>query len=510
MSASLLSLFLTRARPSLERKVISYTRAFSFSPGDAGQKAEELAQQQQQQCMSHTDQPSLSTVAAHAGVTTTTRYTNQALAPPIELATTYTRPAQGTYEPSHAVYSRMDNPTRRLLEQTVWQLETNTTSTIICNSDNSTTCMTYAFASGMMAASSIVLAHQLPLTVILPLDLYHGVSTVMVDVFQEKWGVKVRRVDLTDPKLLQQELLQLTQEQHDIDTTHNILIWIETPSNPSCHVMDIPAICQIVQKVRKQQQQQTNITTVVDSTLAPPVIQQPLLLCQNGNNHHHPDNAGIDLVMHSATKYMAGHSDATVGIVTASPFTQQGRMLGPKLQQTQIAVGGVASPMDSWLTLRGLRTLHVRVQRQSQTAMTLATRLQELKQQQQQQQQDKNSIMIIQKVHYPGLISHPQHAVAKRQMKQQQYGGVLSVEFASPHLAMAFAGALNIMYRATSLGGTETLVEERRSIEPPGRQTSPPGLVRISVGLEAETDLLRDVERALDIAKQVCHENCDS
>lgn len=207
--------------------------------------------------------------------------------------------------------------------------------------------------------------------------------------------------------------------------------------------------------------------------------------------------SGVDVVMHSGTKYMGGHSDVLLGITTASPFTDQGRKLGPLIRQTQVCVGGVASPMDSWLTLRGLRTLHIRVKRQCETAMELAKYL---------EMEKSREGSLVTAVHYPGLESHPKHDVARRQMKGECYGGVMSVELQSEHLAIAFSGALKTMYRATSLGGTETLHEHRASIEPEGRVVSPPGLIRISVGLEHKGDLIRDVEQALMITKQVQQE----
>lgn len=155
--------------------------------------------------------------------------------------------------------------------------------------------------------------------------------------------------------------------------------------------------------------------------------------------------------------------------------------------------------MDSWLVLRGLRTLNLRVQRQSQTAMQIAEYLHE-------KQQQKSS--LIKAVHYPGLQTHPQHEIAKRQMRTlddqtPMFGGVLSLEFYDDVAATAFAGALQTIQRATSLGGTETLIEHRASIEPPGRVTSPPGLLRISVGLEDISDLTRDMDRAISIVKRL-------
>lgn len=234
------------------------------------------------------------------------------------------------------------------------------------------------------------------------------------------------------------------------------------------------------------------------------ILQMAWAIFSMENPYHHYQRYyyffpqfGADLVMHSATKYLGGHSDALLGIVTASPFTPRGKELAPLLRQTQFQVGGVASPMDSWLVLRGLRTLHVRVERQGETALVLAKHL---------LSQTHKDNPLVTAVHYPGLESHPRHDVAQRQMKNENYGGVLSVELKSESLAMAFAGALQVIYRATSLGGTETLIEHRASIEPPGRVTSPPGLLRITVGLEDATDLIHDIDNALHIAQQVDRE----
>jgi cystathionine gamma-synthase len=209
--------------------------------------------------------------------------------------------------------------------------------------------------------------------------------------------------------------------------------------------------------------------------------------------------------MHSGTKYLGGHSDALLGVATTSPWTERGKQLAEPLRTTQIATGGVASVMDSWLVLRGIRTLNLRVQEQSKTALRVAEYL-----------QSQSSFLLVTAVHYPGLASHPQHEIAKRQMKilsqendngegegVSMFGGVLSVEFEDEVAATAFAGALQTIQRATSLGGTETLIEHRASIEPPGRVTSPPGLLRISVGLEDVNDLIHDLERALSIVESV-------
>lgn len=197
---------------------------------------------------------------------------------------------------------------------------------------------------------------------------------------------------------------------------------------------------------------------------------------------------GVDAVLHSGTKYLGGHSDVLLGVVTTSPWTERGREMGVQLRRAQVDAGAVAAPFDSWLTMRGLRTLHIRVERACQTAMSLATYL--------------SMQPLVKAVHYPGLVSHPQHEIAVRQMKNG-FGGVLSIELHTKAQAMAVVGALQTIQRATSLGGTETLAEHRESIEPPGRITSPPGLVRVSVGLEDAYDLMHDFSRALSIAEQV-------
>lgn len=195
--------------------------------------------------------------------------------------------------------------------------------------------------------------------------------------------------------------------------------------------------------------------------------------------------------MHSGTKYLAGHSDALLGILTPSPITNRGKELAEQLKRVQTMTGGVASPWDSWLSLRGIRTLQVRVERQSRTALMLAEYL--------------NNHELVTAVHYPGLVSHPFHHIAKAQM--DTFGGVFSMELENEAIATAFVAALKTVQRATSLGGTETLIEHRASIEPPERRTSPPGLLRVSVGLEDKDDLIEDMEQALAIARQVMEEN---
>jgi len=401
----------------------------------------------------------MDTLVAHSGVES--HVENAPMAAPIHMATTYTRPADGEYLADDYIYSRNDNPTRLLLENEVGLLEcrgktVGTESPIV----------SCAFSSGMMAVSSILLAHSAPTRVLMPHDLYHGVPTVCLDVFT-RFGVTTQRVDMMDPAAVCDAIDRAPGNE-------DVIVWIESPSNPQCQVIDIHEMCRAVRQTRN-----AKLTVVVDSTMAPPTITQPLLL-------------GADISMHSGTKYLGGHSDALLGIATASPWTSRGAEIGPRLKQVQIAVGGVASAMDSWLTLRGLRTLAVRVSRQSKTALHLATFLEEHP--------------LVEEVHYPGLVSHPNHDVAKIQMKTGA-GGVLSLEMPDENRAMALAGALLTIKRATSLGGTESVIEHRASIEPEGRKVSPPGLLRLSVGLEDADDLVADLDRALLISEAVCSGN---
>ena len=475
----------TRSSKFVKRFLAASSTQIS-SPAAAGKRARELAQTSL--ANRPIDPASMNTLLSHAGVGATDQKHvmpsshNLPLTPPLEFATTYTRPAEGPYNEGDSIYTRADNPTRLRLERVVAQLELcgwyDKESKKNQNLDVDMDTLTCAFASGMMAASSLIMAHQLPLTVLLPIDLYHGVSTVLADVFADRFGVKTKFIDMTNISVLEDDLKGVLANHNSQDNPGSIMVWMETPSNPCCHVLDVAGICEMVDRLRLDNG--ASITTVVDSTLAPSTIQQPLKF-------------GADVVMHSGTKYFGGHSDVLLGITTASPVTPRGQVLAPLIRQVQQCVGGVASPMDSWLTMRGLRTLHVRVALQCQNALMIAEHL------------SCHSSSLVTAVHYPGLKRHPQYGVARRQMKNG-YGGVLSLELDSEHTAMAFAGALQTIYRATSLGGTETLIEHRASIEPANRVTSPPGLLRMAVGLEDSSTLIRDIDQALEIAEQVKHE----
>ena len=430
---------------------------------------------------------SLDTILSHAGLSSSSKsqppeLQNEPLCPPIHLETTYTRPSSGDYNNSQEggkgwVYTRMGNPTRMLLEDVLTHLEmmsTNDSSNdkqrLIDNSsvqiiEDAVTC---AFSSGMAAVSSIILAlSKKNLHIILPDDIYHGVPTQLKDIFTQ-YGVTYSSVNMTDIQNIQNEIDN--KDNHD-----NILIWMESPSNPLCKVIDIRHVCKWVQTYREKNIN-TKIVTIVDSTWAPPCITQPVLL-------------GADAVLHSGTKYLAGHSDVLLGSVTTSPYTTEGRILGNQIRTIQKSLGATASPMDCWLTLRGLRTLHIRIERQCKNAMEIATFL--------------SNHPHVKSVHYPGLKNHPQHSIAVSQMNSNMFGGMLSFEVLNEAMAMAVAGSVSTIKRATSLGGTETLIEHRASIEPEDGRVSPPGLLRVSIGLEDVEDLKADLDIALRIGDDV-------
>ncbi|KAK1742564.1 cystathionine gamma-synthase [Skeletonema marinoi] len=437
-----------------------------LSPAKAGSLANQLREKLNNTKNCNESSLSLSTLLSHAGLSSSNGNSNAPLSPPIDLATTYERPADGNYGEGGLIYSRSCNPTRKLLQDAIGQLE-------VVSQHGQIIAPTFAFSSGMAAVASLLLAQKSPVKVLVPEDIYHGVPT-QLHVCLNDHGIVHESVDMTNAYDIRQTI------EHHIDSKSNaqhdgaLVVWMETPSNPLCQVTDIQSICDLVNDVRCQHQN-ANIITVVDSTWAPPVITRPLLL-------------GADAVLHSGTKYLGGHSDVLLGTISCSPINETGKFIAERLKSVQTSIGAVASPLECWLTLRGLRSLHVRVERQCQTAMKLANYL--------------DGHEHIAKVHYPGLASHPQHATAKRQMAM--YGGMLSFEVKNESMAMAVAGAVSTIRRATSLGGTETLIEHRASIEPPERRTSPPGLLRMSVGLEDADDLIDDLKIALDIASQIC------
>lgn len=302
-----------------------------------------------------------------------------------------------------------------------------------------------AFASGSAATLAVLQALKTGDHVIAPQSVYYGVQEILRKILAP-WGLAFSLVDTTDLAAIEQALQPQTR-----------LILIETPSNPQLAVTDIAAVAALARSAEAY--------LACDNTLASPVLQTPL-------------SHGADLVIHATTKYLAGHSDVIGGmVVTARPSP-----LFDQIRLIQTIGGAIAAPFDCWLAQRGLQTLGLRVRAQSTTAQTLAEFLAQHP--------------AVEQVLYPGLTSHPGHAIAVRQM--QGYGGLLSILVkGGQDSALAVAAGVQLFMRATSFGGPHSLIEHRASIEAPGSQT-PVNLLRLSVGLEHPSDLIADLDQALN------------
>jgi cystathionine gamma-synthase len=301
-----------------------------------------------------------------------------------------------------------------------------------------------AFASGSAATMSLLQAIGPGAHVILPDDAYFGSIKLVREVFGP-WGMDLSTVDMTDLANVRGAVRANTK-----------LIWVETPSNPLLRVFDIAGVAEIARKA--------GAACAVDNTWGTPVLQRPLDL-------------GADVSMHSTTKYLGGHSDVLSGAL----IFRESAELQQRVNSIQMLGGAVPSPFECWLAMRGIRTLAVRVAVQTASAAALAEFL--------------AAHPKVEAVHYPGLQSHPGHGIAKRQMSG--FGGMLSVQ-AGPtrEASIAIASALELFTQATSLGGTESLIENRASVEGPGTK-APENLLRVSVGLEHIDDLKADFDAAL-------------
>jgi len=370
----------------------------------------------------------IETLAVHAGREPDPA--TGALREPIQLSTTFERAADGTYPRGH-YYSRASNPNRSSLERALAALEGGADS--------------IAFASGSAATLAAFSLAAPGGRIVCSSDCYHGTAKQLREVLPN-WGVATEFVDTTDLASVARVL-----------ATPATLLWVETPSNPLLRVSDIAALAGLAHGC--------GALLACDNTFASPVLQRPLDL-------------GADLVMHSTTKYLGGHSDVLGGalVVRESGATRD------RLRDFQGTAGGVPSPFDCWLVLRSLATLPLRVRAQSATAAAVAGFL----------ARDER----VERVHYPGLAAHPGHELAARQMPGG-FGAVVSFEVRDgAAAAMQVAARSKIFTRATSLGGVESLIEHRASMEGPHSQT-PQGLLRTSIGLEAADDLIADLDQAL-------------
>jgi cystathionine gamma-synthase len=354
-----------------------------------------------------------------------------AVTPPIYLSTTFERSPEGDY-PRGYIYSRDNNPNRRALEECLADLEGGTQA--------------LAFSSGLAAATAVVQGLEAGSHILAPDDVYWGFRNVLGKVFEHS-PVEATYVDMTDFERVRAALRPSTR-----------LIWVETPSNPLMKITDLAAIAELAQSAPARPM------TVCDGTFATPVLQRPLEL-------------GIDMVAHSTTKYIGGHSDVIGGaLITGKP---NGLFEHARLSQKY--GGSVPSPFDCWLTLRGLDTFPYRVRAQAQNGMCVARFL--------------AGHRAVEKVHYPGLEEHPGHAVAARQMSA--FGGMLSFQVrGGRETAMGVVARCKLFIRATSLGGAHSLVEHRASVEGPDSKT-PQNLIRLSIGLEHVDDLTADLAQAL-------------
>jgi cystathionine gamma-synthase len=375
--------------------------------------------------------PGIETLAIHAGRSIDP--STGAVVAPIHLTTTFERAADGSY-PRGFCYSRTENPNRGELEACLAALEGGKEA--------------IAFSSGLAVAAALIHSLKPGDHIIAPDDVYHGLRKLLDQVFGG-WGIETSFVDMADPANIAGALRPSTR-----------LVWAETPSNPLLKITDLAAVAQIARKA--------GAVSVCDGTFATPVLQRPF-------------ESGIDLVAHSTTKYISGHSDVVGGALIAreaSPIFERAR-------KSQHFAGAVPSPFDCWLTLRGIETLPYRVRAQSDSALQIARFLE--------------AHPAVEAVHYPGLPSHPGHGIAARQMSY--FGGMLSFQVrGGATKAIEAASGVRVFTRATSLGGTHSLIEHRASIEGPQSRT-PENLLRLSIGLENTEDLIEDLALGLRSAK---------
>lgn len=358
---------------------------------------------------------------------------------PIYQTSTYAQSAVGEHHGFD--YSRTDNPTRTALQECLASLELGRFG--------------LAFASGMAAITTLLLYFKQSDHIVVADDVYGGTYRLFQRVFTQ-FGLDFTFVDMTDLEQTRAALRPNTR-----------LLWIETPTNPLLKVVDIAAISELAHE--------KHILVGVDNTFATPYLQRPLEL-------------GADLVMHSTTKYLGGHSDVIGGAIVTSDA-----LIYDRLKFLQNAAGAVPSPFDCWLVLRGIKTLALRMERHSENAMRIAKWLE--------------GQTLVKHVIYPGLASHPQHEIARRQMLaaggSPMFGGMISfIALGGKAAAEKIAAATKLFTLAESLGGVESLIEVPAGMTHMSVANSPlevdAGLVRLSVGVEHVYDLMADLDQALE------------
>ncbi|MEQ7801720.1 aminotransferase class I/II-fold pyridoxal phosphate-dependent enzyme [Pedobacter sp. ASV1-7] len=366
------------------------------------------------------------TLAIHAG--NLYDISTKDVTPPINLSTTFLRNEEGGYSGGH-MYSRLSNPNRSALEKIVAELEKGADA---C-----------ALSSGNTAGMTVFQALKPGSHIIAPDDMYWGFKKQLLTIFADTLSIDF--VDLNDFEEINRHIKENT-----------VMIWTETPSNPLLKITDISAISAICKE--------KGLILACDSTFASPSLQNPISL-------------GADIVMHSSTKYIGGHSDVLGGIL----ITAEKNELWEKIRNIQEVGGAVPSPFDCYLLVRSIKTLAYRMRGHCENGMALAHYLQ--------------NHPAIETVYYPGLSSHSGHDIAKKQMRG--FGGMLSILVkGGSDEARRVVNQVKLFAQATSLGGVESLIEHRASIEGP-TTTTPPNLIRISAGLEHIDDLIADLNQAL-------------
>lgn len=377
------------------------------------------------------------TQTVHAGYTPDS---TGAVMPAIYATSTFAQPAPG--EHTGYEYSRSGNPTRAALEAAIAELEGGLQG--------------FAFASGLAASSTILELLDQGSHIVAVDDLYGGTWRLLENVRKRTAGLQVTYVDPADLQALEQAITPQTR-----------LIWVETPTNPLLKLADLAAIADVA---RKHQ-----LISVADNTFASPALQRPLDL-------------GFDIVIHSATKYLNGHSDVIAGLAVVG----RDRELASQLAYLQNAVGGILDPFSSFLTLRGIRTLALRIARHSESALAIAQWLEQQPQ--------------VEQVYYPGLPSHPQYVLAQKQMRG--FGGMISVRLkGDEHYAREVIKHTRLFTLAESLGGVESLISQPFAmthasvpLEKRLQKGITPQLVRLSVGIENAQDLIEDLRQALNVS----------